>query len=260
MVSQTSLFIISCSQTRRTRLTYLTDADDLGPLLPTHSEPPSQLIQRYWFTPWATFAVHFTILEGLISYMITFPDPIRTLYLSLPATIIIPWLAYLYQSTILRQAAKRLLLKPLSDGRQPSRPLRFFIRNPQHLIDAAMVAHWSIMLFGPVLDWLFWVTLLSVERSRVDFNFELDLSLRFTIITLWYVQFTTRDPSNRVETTRRCIYNSILILCFSKATYDWYTGMEIFLAIIRYSGLFYQMWLGFYVNRYIPLASSTIYK
>jgi hypothetical protein len=208
----------------------------LGPLLTASLEPPEQLIQKYWFNPVAVFAAHYSIWTGLAPYI----GEIRPLLIK-AACFIIPLVVYLYQSVILQQTARRLFLEPLNDRGQPSWPFRFGTRNLRRRIDFAMVAHWSIMLFGPALDGLFWIVLKGSEgkRSAVEFKFHLLATL--AIVAQWYLALGTRDPNVFLGRGTRRLKICVMMLCFAGVSYDLYTNGPTWDVFLRYFELYLQV-------------------
>jgi hypothetical protein len=138
------------------------------------------------------------------------------------AWVIIPLVVYLYQRFILQQSAERLFLEPLNDSGQPSWPFKLGTRNLRRRIDAAMVAHWSVMLFGPALDGLFWIILKGSEGNRSTVHSKLHLLVRLTIIAQWYLAFGTRDPNNWMGRNEKWLFYCILVFFFAGVTYELY--------------------------------------
>jgi hypothetical protein len=222
MVSQSLSSISSFSHFKIVQLTYRVDAGDLGPLLTTSLEPPERLIQKYWFNPIAIFATHYSIwtaIEPRGAEEVPYTGSIRP-SLVRTAWFIMPIVVYLYQSVIVQHVAKRRFLEPLNYRGQQSWPSRFGTNNLRRRIDSAMVAHWSIMLFGPVLDGLFWIVLTGSEGNRSVKYFQFQLLVALPIVAQWYLTLGTKDPNFiRGRGTRR-FYICIMVLCLAGVTHD----------------------------------------
>jgi len=176
---------------------------------------------------------------------------LEPLYVVFAVTFILPLLVCLYQSIILRQAAKRLFLEPLNDRGLLIRPFGPWKWQLLRLIDAMMTAHWTVLLVGPALDGLFWCILLGLERSSVDFSFKLELPLQITIIAHWYIALGVRASNDRLKRIIRCTYVFTVLLWFAKVTYHWYKLRWAIVASLRYMCLIFQVFLGDSLNRYI---------
>jgi hypothetical protein len=150
---------------------------------------------------------------------------------------------YLYQSVILQQTARRLFLEPLNDRGQPSWPFRFGTRNLRRRIDFAMVAHWSIMLFGPALDGLFWIVLKGSEGRRSAVNFKFHLVATLAMVAQWYLALGTRDPNVFLGRGTRRLRNCVMMLCIAAVTYEWYTNGLTWNVYVRYFELYLQFFM-----------------
>jgi hypothetical protein len=156
------------------KLIQYTDADDLGPLLNTSSKPPTKLIREGWFYAVVIFIAHFIMMIALAPYIGTIrPRLIKA------AWFIIPLVVYLYQSVVLQQAAKRLLLESINDRGYRGSSLRSRARSFRRRMDATMVANWPVILFGPTLEGLFWIIVKGSEghgstiRSKVVWLYQI---------------------------------------------------------------------------------------
>jgi hypothetical protein len=229
MVSQRSPFISSFSQSNTVQLTCQTDADDLGPLLTASLEPPERLSRKYWFNPVAVFATHYSIWAAIApcakasTYTETSPytGSIRSDFI-ITAWFIMPLVVYLYQSVILQHVAKRRFLEPLSHRGQLSWPFRFGERNLRHRIDAALVAHWHIMLFGPVLDGLFWIILAGSGGMTFKGTFlsRFQLLLTLLMVAQWYLSLGTEDPNVVLGRDAQRFYIFLMVVGFARLVYD----------------------------------------
>jgi hypothetical protein len=245
------------SHSKIVTLTYRLDAGDLGPLLTTSTEPPERLIQKYWFNPVAIFATHYSIWTAIEPYGAVAPytGSIRLSFVR-TACFIMPLVVYLYQSVFLQHVAKRRFLEPLNYRGQQGWPSRFGTKNLRRRIDSAMVAHWSIMLFGPVLDGLFWIVLRGSEGNNSVKYFQFQLLVALPIVAQWYLTLGTRDPNFiRGKSTQR-FYVCITVLCLAGITYEACTSPTGLTGVIvvRYSEVFMQIFAG---KEIIPFVITT---
>jgi hypothetical protein len=76
------------------------------------------------------------------------------------------------------------------------------------------------MLFGPVLDCLFWIVLRGSEgkRSVTYFNFQLLIAL--PMVAQWYLSLGTSDSNVVLGRGAQRFYVFIIFLCFAKLGYD----------------------------------------
>jgi hypothetical protein len=236
MVSSTLSFVSFCSHSDTAKLTYWTDADDLGPLLTASLEPPELFIQKYWFNPVAVFAAHYSIWTALAPYV----GEVRPRFI-MATCVIMPLVVYLYQSVILQQAARRLFLEPLNDRGPPSSPYRFGTRNLRRRIDSAMVANWSVMLFGPALDGLFWLVLKGSEGKRSTVKYKFHLLATLAMVVQWYLVLGTRDPDVFLGRRTQRLKICIMILCLAGLSYDLYTDGLTLDVCSRYFELYLQI-------------------
>jgi hypothetical protein len=174
--------------------------------------------------------------------MAPYTDNVRPRFIK-AAWFIIPPIVYLYQSIILQQAAKRLFLEPLNYRGQPSWPSRFGARNLRRRIESAMVAHWSAMLFGPIVDGLFWIILTASEGKRCVAHFKFHLLATLIMVVQWYVALGTKDPNVVIGRGTRRFYICIMVLCFAGVSYDWYTNGLTLDVFLRYLELLLQVGL-----------------
>jgi hypothetical protein len=208
----------------------------LGPLLTASSEPPEQLVLKYWFNPVVVFAAHYSISTAVKP----FTDENRRIIIG-AAWFIVPSVVFLYQAIILQYLAKRRFLKPLNDRGQPSWPSRFVTRNIRRRMESAMVAHWYIMLFGPILDGLFWIILIGSEGKRSVDHLNFPLLASIVMIMQWYFGLGTSDPSIVLGTAAKRIYFVIIMLCFVGLVYDVYTKGFTRDVYVRYVELVLQV-------------------
>lgn len=137
------------------------------------------------------------------------------------AWFIIPFAVHLYQTVVLQQAAKRLFLEPLNHRGQPSWPFRLGARDLRRRIDAAMVAHWSVMLFGLALDglfWIFWIILKSPEGKRFAVHSKFRLLFQLTIVAQWYLNLGMRDCNVWLTRSSKFLYICSVMFCFAELT------------------------------------------
>jgi hypothetical protein len=169
------------------KLIQYTDADDLGPLLSTSSKPLAEVVQGGWLNPVVIFIAHLGMMDALEPYIGTIRPR-----LIMAAWFIIPLVVYLYQSVVLQQAAKRLLLESINDRGHRSSSLRSQARSFRRRMDATMVAHWPAILFGPALDGLFWIIVKSSEGHGFTIRSKAVLFYQILVIVTWYLMFGTR--------------------------------------------------------------------
>ncbi|KAF7675969.1 hypothetical protein GT037_005474 [Alternaria burnsii] len=233
------------------------DADDLGPLLTVSLDPPERLIQKYWFNPVAIFATHYSIWTAIAPHGTKTPPYTGNtrLILIIPAWFIMPLVVYLYQSVILQHVAKRRFLEPLSYRGQPSWPFRFGERNLRHRIYAALVAHWHIMLFGPVLDGLFWIILVRSGRMTFKGTFlsRFQLLLTLLMVAQWYLSLGTEDPKVVLGRDAQRFYIFLMVVGFARLVYDACTNGPKWDVFLQYVEIFLQFTWG---QSTIPFAIS----
>lgn len=226
-------------------------------------EPLERLSQKYWFNPIAIFATHYniwTVIEPfgtkLAPYSTKVPPFTGNIRPSFVAWFIMPLVVYLYQNVILQHVAKRRLLEPLNYRGQPSWPFGSGERNIRHRIESAMVAHWHIILFGPVLDGLFWIILAGfVRHSPKYFGFKLLVTI--VMVTRWYVCLGTEDPNVVSGRHARRFYFLIIVLCFATLVYEWHITGSTWNMLGEILGLLSKVFLGIAIPFAIRMARRT---
>jgi hypothetical protein len=217
-----------------------TDADDLGPLLNTSSKPPAEVVQEGWFNSVVVFVAHLAMMTSLEPYIGTIRPR-----LNMAAWFIIPLVVYLYQSVVLQQAAKRLLLNSINDRGHRSSSLSSRARRFRRRIDAAMVAHWPAILFGPALDGLFWIILKGSEGHGSTIRSKAVLFFQISVIAQWYLVFGTREKGEWTAKVIPWSSKGLKIFWLASMMYNlltfgltWFVFMDFLqTSLVLYSGI-----------------------
>jgi hypothetical protein len=174
------------------------------------------MFQEHWFNPIATFVTHYYISGALEPYNGTIRPRIVT-----AALLIMPVMVYSYQSVIVKRAAERLFLEPLNDRGQLQQPFKSLPRRILHCIDTVIVAYWSVILFGPTLDGLFWLILKGSEGKNSIIPSKIDLFLRLNIVVQAYLCIWSIDTHSKAARTLLWCNTCVVLVVY--ATYYFIT-------------------------------------
>lgn len=197
------------------RLTHKIDAEDLGPSLTTSSKSPGQMFLEHWLNPIAIFAAHGYISGALKPYIGSLrPRLVTTTW------FILPIIVYLYQNFIMKEAAKRLFLEPLNDRGQSERPSKSWTRSFRRRLDTVIVAPWSVILVGPILDGLFWLGLKCSEGKHSTIYSKLKLLIALTYLSYWYLFIGTVGTKGWGAKIAGWYFLFVMMLLFIGAAHD----------------------------------------
>jgi hypothetical protein len=163
-------------------LTLLADAEDLGPRLSALPNSLTLVSINYWFSPLLAFLTHQWFTSGLEPFTGTLrPRIIST------ARFVVPLMVFLYQSIVVKAAARRLLLDPLNDRGQLGQRPRSWRTNLRHRADALIAAPWAVNSFGLILESLFWLALKGSEGSHAAVADKERLIISLVLVSYWYL-------------------------------------------------------------------------
>jgi hypothetical protein len=214
LYGQSLSFVVPIHILNKLELTHHIDAEDLGPLLTTSAKSPGQMFLEHWLNPFSIFTMHGLISGALKPYVGTLRPRVVKVTL-----FIMPLVVYLYQRIIMEGAAKRLFLEPLNDRGQLDRSSRSWTRRSRRRIDAAIVASWSVILVGPVIDVIFWLILKGSEGRHATYS-KSKLLIAVTYMSYWYLFIGTVGTNGRGAKMAKWYYFVVVMLLFAGALHD----------------------------------------
>jgi hypothetical protein len=191
---------------------------------------------EHWLNPIAIVAAHALISGALKPYIGTLrPRVVNAAYVIMPATV------YLYQTFIVDGAAKRLFLEPLNDRGQLQQISRSWTRSFRRRIDTAMTAHWAVILFGPVLDGLFWLMLKGSEGKDAAYS-KLKLFVAITYMAHWYLLIGTLGTRGLGVKIAEWYYVVVVLVILGSAAHDLITSGLGRYGLMNYLILIVNLW------------------
>lgn len=136
------------------------------------------------------------------------------------ALFLVPLIVYLHQRIILLRAAHHLFFEPLHDRGMLGQPLRAQTRRIRRFLDTALVTHWSVVLFGLVLECLFWLGLKCSEGKDAMVYSKFRLAFRLLMVVQWYMIVGARSLNNKGAKIASVLFFAIVALNLVDATRD----------------------------------------
>lgn len=187
----------------------------------------------HWFNPIAIFMAHWFFSRALRPYIGTARPVAVTV-----AWFVIPVVVYLYQNVVLKAAAKRLFLEPLNDRGRLHTQATSWTKDLQRRMDTTIVAPWSVVLFGPVLDGMFWLALKGSEGTQSSIESKQRLLISTIFVSYWYFYIGAND--RKIVTWYYLISFSIVI---ADSLYKLVTvGLTVY-GMIPYCVLLINIWI-----------------
>jgi hypothetical protein len=229
------------------KLIHCTDAEDLGPLLTASSSSPEQILLKHRITPIAIFLAHSHISSALRPYLGT----LRPVFVT-AAWFLMPLTVYLYQENIVKAVAKRLFLEPLNDRGQQGLPSSSWTRRFRRRIDAAIVSSWSVILVGPIIDGLFFLTLKMSEGENFVIYSKFNLISAVTNVSYWYCYIGNWGNKSSGRSLTWLFWTSQALLCAAAAYNLVFFGLTAYLfeqCIVIFVNIFGIPWVSNYLLR-----------
>jgi multidrug transporter EmrE-like cation transporter len=150
---------------------------------------------------------------------------------------VMPLIVYFHQHVIMKGSARRLFLEPLNDRGQLDRPSESWTGGLRRRVDVLVVAPWSVILAGPVLDCLFWLILKGSEGTQTTIHSKEQLIVATLTVSYWYLFIGTKQCK-----LTTWYYFFVTMVFFAAALHKLTTSGLTAYGLLPYLALFFNIW------------------